>query len=369
MIYLDHSATSYPKAPGLGEAMTKALEFGNPGRSGYPISIDASRAIFDARVRLAEHLLCDEEKVIFTSGATESLNLAIKGLMKQGSRVISTDLEHNSVARPLEYGRQTEDWIWETLPAVGGAFPESLESALKNDRVELVVVNHTSNVSGEIQNLEAIHRICREKEVPLLVDVSQSVGIDDFKVGEGMALAGGGHKGLGGPTGVGFLALGEGVSPLPLMRGGTGSASEKIEMPEVFPDQLESGTPNLSGIHGLGKALEWLDSASLSVRKDALDQRREKLFLAFEALEKVEVIGPRKGGSAISVRTEGDMGIQAHLLWERHRIAVRVGLHCSPLSHRSLGTFPTGTIRVSPGPETPLEDLDRSIEAFSDIFS
>jgi len=368
MIYFDHSATSLPKAPGVGEAMVKALRLGNPGRSGYAASVDASRAIFDTRARLGAILGCEEEQVVFTSGATEALNLAILGLMKPGGKVVSTDLEHNSVARPLEHGRKHLDWDWVTLPGQNGAFAEFLGRDIKKKRPDLVVVNHISNVTGEEQDLETILKICQNQEIPLLVDASQSIGIDALKVVPGMAFAAGGHKGLLGPTGIGILAMGEGFRPRPLIRGGTGSASERLDMPEGLPDQLESGTPNLPGILGLGMALEFLMKAQ-AARKEELQVRRSILMEGLESLPGVTLLGPRLGGSAFSLLVNRDIGVMAQELWDRHQVAVRVGLHCAPLAHRALGTWPSGTLRISPGPETDLRELDRALAAFREILS
>jgi cysteine desulfurase / selenocysteine lyase len=368
MIYLDHSATSFPKAPGVAEAMGKALGLGNPGRSGYASSIDASRAIYDVRVGLGSLLGCEEEQIIFTSGATESLNLAIQGLMKPKGRVISTDLEHNSVARPLEYGRRHEGWDWVMLPAREGQFIESLELQMKKKPTDLVVVNHVSNVNGEEQDLEAIRLLCNKMDVPFVVDVSQSIGIDDLRVEDGMALAGGVHKGLMGPMGTGFLALGQGLKPRPLVRGGTGSASEKIEMPESLPDNLEAGTPNLPGIMGLGASLEFIQRTTLKARKEALQVRREVMINGLKGIDGVRVMAPLVGGSAISITTEKDMGVVAQKLWDQNDICVRVGLHCSPLAHQSLGTWPGGTLRISPGPETELKNLENTLLALEEIL-
>lgn len=368
MIYLDHSATSLPKAPRVAEAMSAALALGNPGRSGYPLSVDASRKIFDTREKLGSILGCDEERVIFTSGATESLNIVIRGMLKNGGCVISTDLEHNSVARPLERGRKEDGWDWLPLSTQQGCWVEKLSAELKAKPVDLVVVNHVSNVTGETQDLEKIHALCLDREVPLLVDVSQSVGIDELRVGDMMALAGGGHKGLMGPTGIGFLALGAGFDPVSQKQGGTGSASEKLEMPLSLPDRLEPGTPNICGIVGLGAALEHLPS-ELGQRKEALGVRRSALFNGLEDIPQVTCFGSIVGGSALSIATEMDMGVLAQKLWEKHEIAVRVGLHCSPLAHQSLGTWPGGTLRISPSPETPLDDIQYTLQALNDLLN
>jgi cysteine desulfurase / selenocysteine lyase len=378
LLYLDHSATSLPKALGVGEAMSKALTFGNPGRSGYGAALDASRVMSDTRCALAELLgMEDDSRLLWTSGATEALNLAIFGILKSdsgahshsGARVISTNLEHNAVARPLEIGRQTKAWRWDILDAVAGEFAEHLEQSLALEKADLVVVNHVSNVSGHRQSQAAIRGICLKYGVPLLWDVSQSVGCEPLVLHRGEMLAGGAHKGLRGPMGLGFLAVGEGLNLEPFKFGGTGSASESLDLPNFWPDRYESGTPNVPAIAGLGAALASFSPADLGLRQTELQHRRDFLWDSFSSDSRVQLIGPREGGTALSLKLEVDSGRLAQLLWDQHEIALRVGLHCSPLAHQSLGTFAHGTLRCAPAYDTTMAELDKFVLVFYEALN
>ena len=345
--------------------MALALEWGNPGRSGYAAALNASRAMLEARCGLADLLgMPDESRMLWTSGATEALNLAIKGLLRHGARVISSNLEHNSVARPLAHGAKNHDWQWERLDSMEPNFCENLERALQRP-AQLVVLNHVSNVSGLRFPKEEILNICQRHQTPLLWDVSQSIGCEVLKLQKGEMLAGGGHKGLRGPMGVGFLAVGEGIALEPLLQGGTGSASESLELPEFWPDRFESGTPNVPGVAGLGAALFNLNVETLQLRQTELQKRREKLWLGLQDISPyLEVIGPLVGGTALSLKMQVDSGLLAQTLWEKHSIALRIGLHCSPMAHQCLGTFPRGTLRIAPAYDTKLEELDFFLEKF-----
>ena len=368
MIYLDHSATSLPKAQGVAEAMVRALQWGNPGRSGYEPALESSRAMLATRCELASLLgMRDESRLVFTSGATEALNLGIRGILKSGARVISTNLEHNSVARPLANGQKNDAWQWIILDACGADFCYELDAALKIP-TELVVVNHVSNVSGQRQSMELIRKICREVHTPLLWDVSQSVGCELLELQAGEMLAGGAHKGLRGPMGLGFLAVGDSINLRPMMFGGTGSASESLDLPSFWPDRYESGTPNVPGMAGLGAALRGLSTDVLRQRERDLQLRRNIIWDGLQGVLGLQVIGPRSGGTAISVQMQLDSGVLAQNLWEKYKIALRVGLHCSPLAHQSLGTFPQGTLRIAPSHDTKMEDLRTFLEVFLKEF-
>lgn len=346
-----------------------ALQWGNPGRSGYEPALESSRAMLDTRCELATILgMQDESRLIFSSGATESLNLGIRGIMKSGTRVISSNLEHNSVARPLANGQKNDAWQWIILDACGVDFCDRLEAALKIP-TELVVVNHVSNVSGQRQSMEHIRKICRDYRTPLLWDVSQSVGCELLELQAGEMLAGGAHKGLRGPMGLGFLAVGESINLSPIMFGGTGSASESLELPSFWPDRYESGTPNVPAVAGLGAALRGLTADVLMQRERELQHRRSIIWDGLQGVLGLKVIGPRSGGTAISLQMPHDAGVLAQTLWEKYKIALRIGLHCSPLAHQSLGTFPHGTLRIAPSYETKIEEIGYFLDVFLREFS
>lgn len=346
--------------------MARALDLGNPGRSGYAMALDASRAIYDVRESCASLIgLEDESRLIFGSGATELLNLALWGLLKPDSKVLSTNLEHNAVARPLAAGRERFAWKWKTLDAVDRVFAEHLERELKLGAVDLVVVNHVSNVTGERQDLDDIRQQCSAFGVPLLIDASQSLGCEPLVLHDREVVVAGGHKGLKGPMGIGLMAVGEGLELDVFKRGGTGSLSETLEMPSFLPDAMEPGTPNLPGILGLGAAVAGLNLSKLQERAQAAQGAREKLHSDLTALGSgaFRVHGPVEGGSALSITHGGDLGALAQSLWERFGVAVRSGLHCSPLAHQAIGTYPTGTIRLSVSSDTKCSDVDALLEA------
>lgn len=355
MIYLDHAATSFPKPIEVQHAMQMATSCGNPGRSGHGPGLDASRYIFEARNKCAEFLNCkDEERIIFTSGATEALNLAILGSLKPSFKIVTTDLEHNSVARVLEASEEQMSLNWLCLSAKNGDFHLNLMDEInKSDIPNIVIVNHISNVTGVRQNLSELRRVCLDNNILLIIDGSQSIGHEVVELHKNEILCFGGHKGLMGPMGVGVMALGEEVQLKPLKFGGTGSNSESLEMPSTLPDRLEVGTQNVPGIHSLGVAIDLFDRDKLVNIESHLQELRALLINSLKDLKEVVVHSPLKGGSAISIDIPGyDIGNLSHNLWDKYQICTRVGLQCSPLAHKSLGTFPNGTLRISLGADT-----------------
>lgn len=300
---------------------------------------------------------------MFTGNATVALNLAIKGLLRPGDHAVTTSVEHNSVTRPLR--RMQEAGVSVTVvPAdsTGAVSAGAVASAFRR-KTRLVCLVHASNVAGAIQPAAEVARAARRAGAFTLLDASQTAGsipisLRDLPVD---LLAAPGHKGLLGPQGTGFLYVREGVPLVPLIEGGTGSRSESDRQPEFLPDALESGTPNSVGIAGLGVSLSWL------LRKGVETVRRKEEKLLGELLEGMEripgvtVFGPRDPSrriSVVSLLVEGkDPAKVGHRLEKEFGILVRAGLHCSPASHRTLGTFPEGTVRVSPGPFTTRREV------------
>lgn len=367
-IYLDNAATSLPKPRGVAEAVAEAIgRAGNPGRSGHLLSIGSARDLFIARERLAELFGCrDSSRFAFTENATGSLNRALKGLLKPGDHVVTTAVEHNSVMRPLK--RLEAAGVSVTVvPAdpTGTVDADAVVDAIRKD-TRLVAVTHASNVSGAVQPVEAIVRGAKARGVLTLIDAAQTAGVLPIDLSSLPVdlLASSGHKGLLGPQGTGFLFVREGVPLTPLIEGGTGSRSEDDHQPEFYPDCLESGTPNSVGIAGLSVALAWL------LRKGVETVRAKELELLSELLEGLRrvpgaiVYGPEEPvqrACAVSFNLAGaDPGEVGRRLEREAGILARAGLHCSPNAHRTLGTFPQGTVRVSPGPFT----TRREIKAF-----
>jgi len=364
MIYLDNAATSFPKPPSVLRAMTEALrEYGaNPGRGGHKLALQAGRTVEKCREAAANLLGARPERVIFTRSCTESLNLAIMGVLHKGDEVICSHGEHNAVMRPLErFVSRDEITVKLLRPDEQGLLsPEVLRRAITS-RTGLVIICHASNVSGVVQPVRELGAVCREKGVPLLVDAAQTAGMLEVTLdalnADMIALPG--HKGLLGPHGTGILALREGILPEPLIRGGTGSASESVRQPDLLPDRYESGTVNLPGIAGLLAGIEFVAPRRAEIHRyeTALNNRlRQQLanLPGFQILGSDSV--PRVGITAV-VPDGGDSAALADAL-DATGVAVRGGLHCAPAMHSYLGTMRSGAVRFSPGPFNTEREID-----------
>ncbi len=347
MIYLDNGATSFPKPECVRRAVLRALQCcTNPGRGGYPASASASETVYRCREAAGKLLGCQPEQVVFTGNCTQGLNMAIRTLVKPGSRVVISGFEHNAVTRPLHLlgakitvaGRKLFDWE-DTLAA--------FEQALKKGQ-DAAVFTQMSNVFGYILPVGEMAALCKAYGVPFAVDAAQGAGVLPVSLEKWGAdfIAMPGHKGLLGPQGTGLLLC----SRLPevLLAGGTGSDSRNDKMPDFLPDRGEAGTLNVPGIAGLGAALEHLSGLDLEkvfAREQtvaALCARRlgQMGFSVFA--------GPHQGGT-VSFCTQEDCETVADSL-AAQGIAVRSGLHCAPLAHESAGTLEKGTVRISFGP-------------------
>jgi cysteine desulfurase family protein len=375
MVYLDHAATSYPKpAEVTGAVMDYMVSSGaNPGRSGHALSSRAARIVFEAREALARHFGADDSRqIIFTNNATTALNLALAGMLHSGDHVVTTSLEHNSVMRPLRHLRESRDIAISMVQSNrdGCIDPEMIGAAI-TPRTRLVVVNHGSNVYGTIAPIAEIRRAVGS--IPLLVDAAQTAGAVPIHVrrDEIDLLAFTGHKALLGPQGTGGLYLRPGLAPAPLTRGGTGSGSESDEQPTILPDLYESGTPNGPGIAGLGAGVRLLQAAG----QDAVWEREKALFrrlwTGLGEIDGVTLYGPSDESRrlpVISLRVHNETpSAVAHALDRRYDIKARAGLHCAPAAHRSLGTFPAGTVRLAAGYMSTHADIDQAVAAIGEI--
>jgi cysteine desulfurase/selenocysteine lyase len=377
---MDNAATSWPKPPEVMRAMSEFLERagGNPGRSGHRLSVSAGRVVYDAREALAEFFgVLDPLRVIFTYNATHAINIVLKGFLKPGDRVVTTGVEHNAVMRPL---RALEKEGVE-LTVVGCGPDGSLDLADMEEAVtpgtRLVVVNHASNVSGTISPVGEVARIARGVGASVLVDAAQTAGVlpIDVQAAGIDFLAFTGHKGLLGATGTGGLALGENVDVgelEPLTRGGTGSRSEFEVQPDELPDKYESGTSNAVGIAGLKAGLEFVRERGLpAIRAHELGLTRT-LVEGLNGIPGVTVYGPTDATERTAVisftaedRRVSEIGLR---LDEDFGVMSRVGLHCAPAAHRTLGTLPEGTVRLAPGPFTTVEDVEYTVGAVERIL-
>lgn len=379
MIYLDHAATSWPKPAAVTAAMGDFLERagGNPGRSGHRLSIAAARVVYDTRESLAEFFgISDPLRVIFTHNATHALNLAILGILQPGQRVVTSGMEHNAVMRPLR-ALEERGVIVEVVPARsdGSTSLEDFHEALVGG-ARLVILNHASNVTGTIAPAAEIARLAHSAGALFLLDAAQTAGVLEIDAtADGIdLLAFTGHKGLQGPPGTGGLVLGEHVDKheiLPLVFGGTGSHSEFEFQPDDLPDRFESGTPNGVGIAGLGAGLKWVQERGLEVLREhelALTTFLREGLASIDGLRLYGPLEPRLATAVTSFTLEGNSVSEIGFrLDEEFDILCRVGLHCAPAAHRSIGSFPHGTVRLASGPTTTLEDIKAVVRAVERI--
>jgi cysteine desulfurase/selenocysteine lyase len=380
MIYLDHAATSWPKPPEVIRAMVDLMERagGNPGRSGHRLSIEAGRIVYAAREAVAEFFGApDPMRVVFTANVTTALNLALRGLLRPGDRVVTSSIEHNSVMRPLRaLERQGVRLTVVPCAADGRLDPGALARAVEPG-TRLVVLNHASNVMGTILPVAEAATIAHDAGALLLVDAAQTAGVLPIHI---MALkidllAFTGHKGLQGPPGTGGLVIAPWVDVTtlePLVRGGTGSRSEFEEQPDLLPDKYESGTANSVGIAGLGAGVRFVQERGVeAIRAHELELART-LYDGLAGLPGVTVYGPpdaalRTGTVSFTVagRQVSEFGLR---LDEEYDILCRVGLHCAPAAHRTLGTFPQGTVRLAVGLGTTLAEVHTTLQAVERII-
>jgi cysteine desulfurase / selenocysteine lyase len=380
MIYLDNAATSFPKPEPVYRALDDfaRTKLANPGRSSHRMAKEAERTIDDTRLALNRCFNGEGfRRWIFTLNCTDSLNMAIKGSLQQGDHAITTDLEHNSVSRPL---RALEKSGVISLTRVrsdqGYVNAKAIRDAL-TPKTKLVAMTHASNVLGTLQPIEDVARLAREADALFLLDAAQTAGVVpiDLKATPIDLLAFPGHKALFGPTGTGALYVGPRAKLRTWREGGTGGDSKSEVQPEELPYALEGGTPNALGISGLSAGIAWVMERGVEA------SRRHEVALLQRVVDWVEGAGdgwkiagrwdPETHVGALSLITPNldDLHPQtfADMLDTSFEIAVRPGLHCSPYIHRTLGTFPDGTLRLSPGPFTENSDIDTFLSALTEI--
>jgi cysteine desulfurase/selenocysteine lyase len=375
-IYFDNAATSWPKPQAVREALAASFDLagGNPGRSAHRMSVAAARVVEAARSALAELLgIADPSRIAVTENATEALNLALYGLLRPGDHVVTTSVEHNSVMRPLRHLEALGVELTVAPCAPDGTLdPDNVRRALRPD-TRLLATIHGSNVTGALMPVEQLAALAREYAIPYLLDASQTAGtvpIDVAALGVDL-LAFPGHKGLLGPTGTGGLYVREGLRLQPLMRGGTGSDSALEWQPEFMPDAYESGTPNVLGLAGLAAGVDFLlerGVAQVAAHERAL---RRRFCAGAHAIPGLRLYGPPADGlccGVVSFSVEGLVPSEVStILDQSFGIMARPGLHCAPGAHRTLGTFPTGTVRFGFGWANTEAEVERALEALAEI--
>lgn len=403
-IYLDQASTSFPKAPGVAQAMMDYMtqNGANVNRGCYSSAYSAEEVIYETRQLLADLFHFPKCKnVIFTPNITTSLNFILKGFLKPGDHILVSAMEHNAVMRPvIQLTRQGITFDRIPCRQDGSMIVEQIEPLI-NPNTRAIVTLHASNVCGTQMPLTQIGEICQKHHLFFIVDSAQTAGIlpIDMESSHIDALAFTGHKGLRGPQGTGGFLVSQELSQLmePLISGGTGSVSHTEEIPDFLPDRFESGTPNLPGIYGLHQALLFLKQPSETFQNilqtsdventisweqtmNILYEREmtltshflERLLEVDDTGKHIRIIGkkdPKNRNAVVSIQTpEIDMSQVAWELDSKYKVLTRVGLHCAPSAHKTLGTYPAGTIRFSFGPENTKEELDFAVKGLEEIL-
>ena len=382
-IYLDQASTSFPKAPGVAQAMMDYLTMNgvNVNRGCYSSAYSAEEVIYETRQLLAELFHFSKCKnVIFTPNVTTSLNFILKGFLKPGDHILVSAMEHNAVMRPVVQ-LASSGISFDRIPCRtdGSMILEKVEELIRPE-TKAIVTLHASNVCGTRMPLDALGEICQRHQLYFVVDSAQTAGIVPINMDKMHidALAFTGHKGLRGPQGTGGFLVSQDLAEQmePLISGGTGSVSHTEEIPDFMPDRFESGTPNLPGIYGLHEALLYLKTHSLQ----AINEKELSLTGYFleqlQALDDtgrhIRIIGKKDltdRNAVVSIQTpEIDMSQVAWQLDNEYGVMTRVGLHCAPNAHKTLGTYPAGTIRFSFGPENTKNELDFAIQGLKKIL-
>lgn len=378
MVYLDNAATSYPKAPGVASAMADYVEKvgATINRSSYASAQEAGLVTLSLRERLCRLFNHpDPTHAVLTPGATAGLNMVIKGLLLPGDHCLVSSMEHNAVMRPLVQ-LEREGVVFERIPcdAQGCLRLEALPGMIKLN-TRLVVMAHGSNVCGTVQDAEAVGKICRERSVPFALDAAQTAGhIEvDFERFGLSALVVPGHKGLLGPQGIGALLLDADFARrlTPLVAGGTGSASDSEELPGWMPDRFESGTPNMPGVYGWEAALGWLENTGIETLENHEKTLSKRFLEGIYGLKNVKLYGITVPERRTGVFSVGFLNCDnAEAAWRLERefgILTRCGLHCAPSAHKTLGSFPEGSVRFSTGWANTEADIDAALSAIAAI--
>ena len=391
-IYLDNASTTFPKPPEVAEAVYEYMTGvgSNIGRGGYASAYAAEEAVFNMRQLLCDFFGGEDAKnVVFTKNVTEALNVIIRGLLEKGEHVLVSAMEHNAVMRPLQLlGRELE--AGEEAPADAISFSRipcdsegnlELEALprLVQQRTKAVIMTHASNVCGTLLPIDKVGDFCKQRGLLFIVDSAQSAGVFPINMQQLHidALAFTGHKGLLGPQGIGGFVLREHmVTKLtPLIVGGTGSLSHTEKTPRFMPDKFEAGTLNLPGIMGLAAGVSWLKERGLaSIRAHEL-ALTEQLLAGLQGLEQqglLRIVGRKdlkQRTSVVSIAgTQLDIAMLAHKLNAEYGIATRVGLHCAPNAHKTLGTYPTGTLRFSMGWHNTETEIATALNALKEVL-
>ena len=381
-LYLDNAATSFPKPDCVCDAVDRWMRAGaaSAGRGSHRGTDDAAKVVDNCRRQVAQLLgVCSASQIVFTLNCTDSLNTVIQGFLRQGDRVIASDLDHNSVLRPLHAMQERSGVLCDLVgfdPVSGLIDVEDFARRLAGPPVRLVILNHASNVTGGVQPVVELTQMAHAAGAAVLLDAAQTAGhwpIDMLSTGVEF-LSAAGHKGLLGPLGTGVLCIRQGLENQlqPLRFGGTGTSSERMSQPETMPARFESGNLNLPGIAGLEAATNWILERGVETLQTHLSALTQRLLRGLGEIRNVRLLTPTSAGDIIGIVSFNincmDCRDVAMILDQSFDIQCRAGLHCAPLAHQTLGTIEGGgTIRFSPGVFTHEEDIDAAIAAVRTI--
>ncbi len=375
-VYLDNGATSYPKAPGVAESMAEyILNVGtNVNRGAYSSSFKAENTVYETRELLCELFHFNKpENVIFTKNITESMNVLLKGLLKENDHAVVSSMEHNAVMRPLNKLNKVE-YTKVICNEKGELNIEDVKKTIK-DNTKAIIMTHASNVCGTVLDLEKVGQVCKKHNLFFIIDSAQTAGFQDidFQKFNADAIGFTGHKGLLGPQGIGGFIVNDRINNemTTFIEGGTGSLSDTEIQPDYMPDKFEAGTLNIPGIYGLNASLKYL------LKNGVKNIREKEIYLLSRFIdgilniENIKLIGKtatldRTGILSIDF-INNDNGIVSHELSKEYDIMTRSGMHCAPSAHKTLGTFPKGTVRFSVSHFTTMEEIDYAIDCINKI--
>jgi len=371
MIYLDNSATTHHKPKQVIRNALKGLKRYsiNPNRSGYDLASETQEKVFECREKLANFLGTTPENVIFTSGCTMAINLGLFGTAKKNGHIITTIFEHNSVLRVLERLKITHNISYTLLtPNKNGLInPNDITKNIKNNTY-MVIINHTSNVTGATQNIDSIGKICKKNNLLLFVDGAQSIGHEKINMQEQNVnlLSIAGHKGIYAPQGIGALLINN-CKVEPLIYGGTGTQSDKAKQPTSYPDGLESGTQNIIGILGLSSGIDFISQNQDKIN-EKISNLTKKLVEGLNNIKYVDVYSGNFNSGVVSITIKNkDSAEVSNLLNEKYKIATRSGLHCALLVHKYYKTVKNGMTRFSISYFNSYLDIQKTLTAIQEI--
>ena len=377
MYYFDQAATSLKKPKVVAEAVYHAIAsetIGNPNRGGHEASMQATRMVYQTRVAVKKLFNASNYHVVLTKNATESLNIAIKGLFKKGDHIITTVLEHNAVLRPV-FELKDEGVALDFVQCIKGTdflLYEQFE-CLCRDNTKAIIITHASNVTGSVVDLERISRFCKRKKIKLIVDASQTAGIIDIDL-DGLdvdVFCFTGHKSLYGPQGTGGMCIKKGIEVCPLITGGSGSGSFSRTQPKGLPESLEAGTLNTHGLAGLLAGIDYVLEETVEVISKKVEFLTKTFYNSIKSIDSIQIYSDNKemntGIVAFNIGSYDSTEISS-ILDEQYNILIRPGIHCAPLLHRSFGTETQGMVRFSFSAFNTIEEVKYAVQAIKMII-